>query len=711
MGFSIKFGNTKYAQSMRYGMADVIDVTGYREAFPAKASGKSYRESFDELMGFYGMSPIETKCADMRTRTFVINDTALSYYGVAQARNYARLEIDNNIYYIFITGAVQQNSNATLYSFEIDWWHTWICYRGELPKLYEGYVVRDNKHYITSHNDVTSSKFYKLIEVGRGAENINLFDLQELESAYHYSSVEAGTTPDTDNHFYWAKITFSESPGTIEGYNLSNLRASTNGLYTVFLPLLQIHAPTETSAPLGAIYYASNGTTEIGMSYGTLDDIYALINKISINPKCVSIEIVTDIPVIKSDYDGDVNIDTASVRLVKVIVNVPYNSSDVYKKENHPPIFQFDTRWDLLSDNIAKSTLNGHRIEAQSEADILGILNTPRYTNTFYPNFSIKDARQHYKHTALRTEHYVEPKLAQPQYSKVIFTDNQGGTFEADTNQKGAIEGDVVKVCDYNGTNTKSKFYLDGYAGDKGKRYCGINQKVSALPLINDALVDYLNANKNQMTTGLAIAKRNAILGGVAAGVGGVVGAATAGVKGSALGALASIGGAAAGIGKAVIEVDNITQQHNAQIADLEDQARTVDSVSGNNAEFDLADANGEIMRYIWTPSQRDRERLVEYFHKNGYAVGEWQTNISLDTMYYFDYIQAQDINFYVSGSVRDDANTQSSQPASMPYECEVYIRNLFARGVRIWHGRRDGDGYAAPVLFKTPYLNTAKEY
>ena len=133
---------------MRYGMADVIDVTGYREAFPAKASGKSYRESFDELMGFYGMSPIETKCADMRTRTFVINDTALTYYSVAQARNYARLEIDNNIYYIFITGAVQQNSNATLYSFEIDWWHTWICSRGKLPKLYEGYVVRDNKHYI-----------------------------------------------------------------------------------------------------------------------------------------------------------------------------------------------------------------------------------------------------------------------------------------------------------------------------------------------------------------------------------------------------------------------------------------------------------------------------------------------------------------------------------------------------------------------------------
>lgn len=711
MGFSIKFGNTKYAQSMRYGMTDVIDVTGYREAFPAKASGKSYRESFDELMGFYGMSPIETKCADMRTRTFVINDTALSYYSVAQARNYARLEIDNNIYYIFITGAVQQNSNATLYSFEVDWWHTWICERGELPKLYEGFIVRDNKHYITTHNDVTSSKFYKLIEVGRGAENVNLFDLQELESAYHYSSVEAETTPDTDNHFYWAKITFSESPGTIEGYNLSNLRASTNGLYTVFLPLLQIHAPYATSTPLGAIYYASNGTTELGISYSNLDAIYSLINKISISPKCVSIEIVTDIPVIKSDYDGDVALGGQTVRLVKVIVNVPYNSSDVYKKENNPPIFQFDTRWDLLSDNIAKSTLNGHRIKAQSEADILGILNTPRYTNTFYPNFLINDARQHYKHTALRTEHYVEPKLAQPQYSKVIFTDNQGGTFEADTNQKGAIDGDIVKVCDYNGTNTKSKFYLDGYAGDKGKRYCGINQKVSALPLINDALVDYLNANKNQMTTGLAIAKRNAILGGVAAGVGGVVGAATAGAKGSALGVLASLGGAAAGIGKAVIEVDNITQQHNAQIADLEDQARTVDSVSGNNAEFDLADANGEIMRYIWTPSQRDRARLVEYFHKNGYAVGEWQSNISLDTMYYFDYIQAQDINFYVSGSVRDDANTQSAQPAAMPYECEVYIRNLFTRGVRIWHGRRDGDGYVAPALFKTPYLNTAKEY
>lgn len=710
MGFSIKFGNTKYAQAMRYGMADVIDVTGYREAFPAKASGKSYRESFEELMGFYGMSPIETKCADMRTRTFVISDTPLSVYSVAHARNYARLEVDNDIYYVFITSQAQQNSNATLYSFEIDWWHTWVCEREALPKLYEGFVVRDNKHYITTHNDVTSSKFYKLIEVGRGAESVNLFDLQELESAYHYSSVEAGTTPDADNHFFWAKITFSEPPATIEGYDLSNLYPSTNGLYTVFMPLLQIH-PLSTGATLGAIYYSSNGTEEIGMSFATLDDAFKLINRVAVNPKCVSIEIVADIPVIKSDYDGDVDLGGVTVKAVKVVVNVPYQSSNVHKKENNPPIFQFDTSWGLISDNIVKATLNGHRIEAQSEADILGILNTPRYTNTFYPNFSISDARQHYKHTALRTDHYVEPKLAQPQFSKVIFTDNQGGTFEADTNQKGAIEGDVVKVCDYNGTNTKSKFYLDGYAGDKGKRYAGVNQKVSALPLINDALVDYLNANKNQMTTGLAIAKRNAVLGGVAAGVGGVVGAATAGVKGSALGVLGSIAGAAAGIGKAVIEVDNITQQHNAQIADLEDQARTVDSVSGNNAEFDLVDANGEIMRYIWTPSQRDRARLVEYFHKNGYAVGEWQSDISLDTMYYFDYIQAQDIDFYVSGIVREDANTQSTQPAAMPYECEVYIRNLFARGVRIWHGRRDGDGYVAPALFKTPYLNTAKEY
>lgn len=710
MGFSIKFGNTKYAQSMRYGMADVIDVTGYREAFPAKASGKSYRESFDELMGFYGMSPIETKCADMRTRTFVINDTALTYYSVAQARNYARLEIDNHIYYIFITGAVQQNSNATLYSFEVDWWHTWICYRGKLPKLYEGYVVRDNKHKIIRHAKYGGG-YYGEIEVGQGAETPQLFDLKEVESVVTYHT--KGVDLLENDEVYFVKAIMSEPSFTInidnQSVTISGLKSGYNGLYTVFLPLFRSGDDTQIVA-----YYEEGGLLIGGQVLG-FDSAFKVVRAIATAPPCVSIEVLPEVPAFKSVARVTEDIDGTPIKSIKVVFSASAIRGEWHKtSDGTPPLVQVTTDVFMGQPSIATADF---KPVYRFTSDPYDFFNAPKYSNIFDTEIiaqgqtSITKAID-YDHKNLRKEIPFEPKLAQPQYCDIVFTDNQGATFTLDMTQKGALEKTLKVVCDYNGTNNKRKFYIDGVGGDNGKKYCAIEQTVSAMPLVNDALIDYLNANKNQMTTGLALAKRNMIVSNVTTGLGAI---------GSAIGLTAATGNTVAAggaiigglfqMGKNALQYDNTLQQHEAQIADLKEQANSVELKSGNNAEFDIADGNGIIKRYKWTTSQRDRERLVEYFHKNGYAVGEWQTNISLDTMYYFDYIQAQDINFYVSGSVRDDEMTQSSQPASMPYECEAYIRNLFARGVRIWHGRRDGDGYNAPALFKTPYLNTAKEY
>lgn len=142
-----------------------------------------------------------------------------------------------------------------------------------------------------------------------------------------------------------------------------------------------------------------------------------------------------------------------------------------------------------------------------------------------------------------------------------------------------------------------------------------------------------------------------------------------------------------------------------AQTADLKEQVKTVESKAGNNAEFDLQADNGRIVRQIWSVDDNDRKRLAEYFHRNGYAVGEYQTDISLDTMYYFDYIQATDINFYAA---KNESEEQGRYMWNKP--CDDYMRALFARGVRIWHGRRKAEHF--PVqLFNTSYLNTAKEF
>ena len=711
MGFSIKFGNTKYAQSMRYGMADVIDVTGYREAFPAKANGKSYRESFDELMGFYGMSPIETKCADMRTRTFVINDTALTYYSVAQARNYARLEIDNNIYYIFITGAVQQNSNATLYSFEVDWWHTWICYRGELPKLYEGYVVRDNKHHIKEPRTGV-----KIIDCGRGKEDVVPLEMPLLidETPYEYALANLSTFSDRDIRYI--RFTFSQTDVSKElfssGINAQRDELGT-GLVYGFLPLI----------PRGEYSYVRQvfGTYQIGTNYDEyLARTNALTRALTLAPTCVSVELIPSAPFVKS---------VSSLRTTEGNLGIEINFDTNVVVGITPTIESLKDKIVLIQTGIDNTHIAPKINEYRAGLDT-GYVNSPPLTCAYTAATFNSD----YKHTFTRADKPLDPKLGQLQYASTQIRDNIGGSIDIDTLEPNGDLEKIQVVADYTGSTFKRKWYVAdnerAYMNDiNGRRYCAISDKMNGYPLVNNSYIDYMNGRRNQVINGLAVSQASSwanfasgiisdsaqySLDMLNAGLLATSGAKNAAMMG-AMGQVNATARAGSSIGGGTINAiqSALASKWNfeAQTADLKEQANGVERSTGNNPEFDVIDNNGTITRYIWRTSEKDTRRLVEYFHKNGYAVGEWQTDISLDTMYYFDYIQAQDINFYVSGSVRDDQITQSSQPMSMPYECEVYIRNLFARGVRIWHGRRDGDGYNAPALFKTPYLNTAKEY
>ena len=696
---------------MRYGMADVIDVTGYREAFPAKASGKSYRESFDELMGFYGMSPIETKCADMRTRTFVINDTALSYYGVAQARNYARLEIDNDIYYIFITGAVQQNSNATLYSFEIDWWHTWICSRGKLPKLYEGYVVRDNKHYIKEPRTGV-----KIIDCGRGKEDVVPFEMPLLidETPYEYALANLSTF--SDRNIRYIRFTFSQTDIAQElfssGINAQRDELGT-GLVYGFLPLI----------PRGEYSYVRQvfGSYQIGTNYDEyLARTNALTRALTLAPTCVSVELIPSAPFVKS---------VSSLRTTEGNLGIEINFDTNVVVGITPTVESLKDKIVLIQTGVDNTHI-APKINEYKVALDTGYVNSPPLTCAYTTATFNSD----YKHTLTRADKPLDPKLGQLQYASTQIRDNIGGSIDIDTLEPNGDLEKIQVVADYTGSTFKRKWYVAdnerAYMNDiNGRRYCAISDKMNGHPLVNDSYIDYLNGRRNQVINGLAVSQASGwanfasgIISDTAqysldmlnAGLLATSGAKNAAMSG-AMGQVNATARAGSSIGSGTINAiqSALASKWNfeAQTADLKEQANGVERSTGNNPEFDVIDNNGTITRYIWRTSEKDTRRLVEYFHKNGYAVGEWQTDISLDTMYYFDYIQAQDINFYVSGSVRDDQITQSSQPMSMPYECEVYIRNLFARGVRIWHGRRDGDGYNAPALFKTPYLNTAKEY
>lgn len=716
---AIYIGTTKLSQAMHFGMQDVIDASGY--ALRKTGQKHQTRIEFDKLMGFDQTQALIDSDAtvDMRAKRFVVNRPFFYAGNTTRGFNYVKIVIDvtnydivgaptqSEVFYAFITNVTPNNSQSITCTFEIDWWHTFVCNNEALPSIFECYVVRDNVHNIVN----TGGAPILQLDVGHGAEPIRLFDLQELESAYHYVSNETISNADTGNRFYYAKIVFSENPGKIQGYDFSNLGRDVNGLITVFIPVIVYHSDNIG----GVVFYSDSVSADTILAADKGITWWGDLVHISKSPYCCSIEIIWDLPIVKSDLDGTYTFagDSTATNVINFVI---YSDriGGVIKNEDPDKGVAFQVVTNFVYPNqksIAVVELTGKCVEgiAATEEGVAADLesyNAPKNTCVFSAGATAE--AQQYSHNRLRTEAYVDPKIAQPQFSKIQFNDNQGGILDIDTTQSNALKLELVKVCDYNGTNSKHKFYIDGYAGDHGKRYCGVNQKVSSLPLVNDALIDYLNANKNQMVTGLALAKRSAVLGGVAGVFGGVAGAGIAAAKQSPLGIIGGIAGAITSAANTALQIDTINQQHEAQIADLEQRADTVDSVAGNNAEFDISDHNGEIMRYIWSPSKKDRARLVEYFHKNGYAVGEWRHNsadiftpISLDNMYYFDYLQATDIDFY----------TSSLQPPSqnISIECEIYLRNLFARGVRIWHGRTNASGHYE--FFRTTYLNTRKEY
>lgn len=726
----IYFGSGAYARQMRAGMQDIIDLKGLKEntkLYDGVTVG--FSDPFDVLMGFKQYYPTDTNhfqyktppfyvVPDMNKRCFAIqNDNFLDNpFGSNEiCFNYFKAIISytdgsNTIFYGFVTSQTQMNTaNAMLFTFEIDWAHTsQLLYKlnnaiRQPFDIKQAYVARDNKHHITKHYDEIGALYTGEIAVGRGAENVRMFDLQELEAQTPYHPEDCRMLPDDEMRF--VKVTFSKDNTTFKFNNnditLAQMQAGYNGLYSVFMPLFK------ASDGRAIIFYYNNTAAEadlIGATAFSPRYTFDLLHAIALCPDTVSIELVNEMPCIKKVQRGTVdNFDVVNVIFdnVSVIMNG--------KTPGTPPLFAIDTISGYGLTPKSKSTFMPF---TPASASVLEFYNAPKQTCLFrtYAQAEGQSAvikGDGYNHEEKRSDEPFEPKLAQPQFSNIEFTDNQGATFNVDLTQKNSINPVLTVVSDYNATINKRKFYLDGYANDHGKRYCAVAQKVSAFPLINDALIDYLNANKNQMTTGLALAKRNFIVGEVGALVGGVTGMAAGAAKGNPLAVAGAGVGAIAGAVKTGLNYDATLQRHDAQIADLKEQARSVESVAGNNAEFDIADSNGTIMRYKWTPSKRDRERLVEYFHRHGYAVDEIQQDVSTDTMYYFDFIQCSDIIF---GQEKNDKFT-TLEEYIMFKECDEYIRNMYAKGVRIWHGRCPDSAQLKPQIFITPYLNTAKEY
>ena len=699
--FTIYTANSKYAEYMYYGMHDVIDIPTL-----AQTLNKTPYDAFDEIMDFKLLSTDAT--VDMRAKTFVAPIRTGGYWSDSShgmyLLRYVRIVVEEapsrvSYYYAFVTSRSEINSDSSLCHFEIDWWHTLVINleAGKKLALGEGYVARSNAQKLTIgvKSETDTSVVWKKLDCGKGREDVVPYEMLTLESELPYENALANFSTFSDRDIRWIRFTFSQSnvaPEIFSGGLYTQRDELGTGLVYAFLPLI----------PRGTYKYVKqvmSGAT-IGDNYDEyLDYTNALTRSLTLAPTCVSVELIPSAPFISKvdslrTAEGNLGIEITYDNNVVAAVNPSIESLK-------DKIWLIQTGMDATHILPKQST---YKIGVTSESR-----NSPSFTR-FFSGTSLS----YYSPQNLRRLYPIEPKLGQPQYSKTVITDNCGGSFTIDPSETNGDIEEIQVIADYTGSTFKRKWYVsDGenaYMHDyKGRRFFAVNDKMNGYPLVNDAYIDYMNGRRNQIINGLAVTKATAVTNLVSGAVQGAMGA-SIGILGGGQ-PVSAIGNYTSSLAKtATNAIDSIltTQwNHEAQVADLKEQANSVEAAKGNNAEFDVIDGNGAIVRQVWRCSEKDTRRLVEYFHRYGYAVGEMQNNIKLNTMYYFDYLQVSDIKF-----VTDYQSLPTNYQFFGAFRgngAEEYIRKLFANGIRIWHGRKEATN-GTPQLFSTAYLNTTTD-
>ena len=682
-------------------MHDVIDIPTL-----AQTLNKTPYDAFDEIMDFKLLSTDAT--VDMRAKTFVAPIKTDGYWSDSShgmyLLRYVRIVVEEapsrvSYYYAFVTSRSEINSDSSLCHFEIDWWHTLVINieAGKKLALGEGYVARSNAQKLTIgvKSETDTSVVWKKLDCGKGREDVVPYEMLTLESELPYENALANFSTFSDRDIRWIRFTFSQTnvaPEIFSGGLYTQRDELGTGLVYAFLPLI----------PRGTYKYVKqvmSGAT-IGHNYDKyLDYTNALTRSLTLAPTCVSVELIPSAPFISKvgslrTTEGNLGIEITYDNNVVAAVNPSIESLK-------DKIWLIQTGMDATHILPKQST---YKIGVTSESR-----NSPSFTR-FFSGTSLS----YYSPQNLRRTYPIDPKLGQPQYSKTVITDNCGGSFTIDPSETNGDIEEIQVIANYTGSTFKRKWYVsDGenaYMHDyKGRRFFAVNDKMNGYPLVNDAYIDYMNGRRNQMINGLAVTKATAVTKLVSGAVQGAMGA-SIGILGGGQ-PISAIGNYTSSLAKtATNAIDSIlTAQwnHEAQVADLNEQANGVEAAKGNNAEFDVIEGNGAIVRQVWRCSEKDTRRLVEYFHRYGYAVGEMQNNIKLNTMYYFDYLQVSDIKF-----VTDYQSLPTDYQFFGAFRgngAEEYIRKLFANGVRIWHGKKEASN-GTPQLFSTAYLNTTTE-
>lgn len=255
-------------------------------------------------------------------------------------------------------------------------------------------------------------------------------------------------------------------------------------------------------------------------------------------------------------------------------------------------------------------------------------------------------------------------------------------------------------------TESKYNLYVNGYKGDYNGNLNGIvNNSPLMLPVLSSAYSQFLatsSASFNQgninamlendlsLKQGLATNRlnyrqntTNNYMQGLSSGLGAIASLLSLNFGGVVNGAM---GVAQAGINQHFNTLSNnlnntqlkeqnklsnfeVSSMANAKTTDLLNTPNSI-KTSGNDTLFNLVNSNRKIDIIEFGLDFRYKHRIYDYFVKYGYKVNKWE-KINVNSRRYFNFIKT---------------NTCNIVGEEIPHEYLEEIKDIFNRGVTIWH-------------------------
>ncbi len=255
-------------------------------------------------------------------------------------------------------------------------------------------------------------------------------------------------------------------------------------------------------------------------------------------------------------------------------------------------------------------------------------------------------------------------------------------------------------------TESKYNLYVNGYKGDYNGNLNGIvNNSPLMLPVLSSAYSQFLatsSASFNQgninamlendlsLKQGLATNNlnyrqntTNNYMQGISSGLGAIASLLSLNFGGVVNGAM---GVAQAGINQHFNTLSNnlnnsqlkeqnklsnfeVSSMANAKTTDLLNTPNSI-KTSGNDTLFNLVNSNRKIDIIEFGLDFRYKHRIYDYFVKYGYKVNKWE-KINVNSRRYFNFIKT---------------NTCNIVGEEIPHEYLEEIKDVFNRGVTIWH-------------------------